>query len=140
MQDVLTLILGGGRGARLYPLTKHRSEPAVPLAGKYRLIDVPISNCLNSGLKYIYVRLFRGTDRMHRRDFVSYGSWVAIGLTCWIIAWIIADAIPVFSDLLRSGYRVYRRVIYRIHGNRELLYRRSVLATVGRATIVMNLH
>jgi hypothetical protein len=37
---------------------------------------------------------------MHRRDFISYGSWVAIGLTCWIIAWIIADAIPVFSDLL----------------------------------------
>jgi hypothetical protein len=37
---------------------------------------------------------------MHRRDLVSYGSWVAIGLTCWIIAWIIADAIPVFSDLL----------------------------------------
>ncbi|KAJ5595402.1 uncharacterized protein N7459_001610 [Penicillium hispanicum] len=52
------------------------------------------------GLKYIYVRLFRGTDRMHRRDLFSIGSWVAIGLTCWIIAWIIADAIPVFSDLL----------------------------------------
>ncbi|KAJ5100562.1 hypothetical protein N7456_006614 [Penicillium angulare] len=52
------------------------------------------------GLKYIYVRLFRGTDRMHRRDLTSYGSWVLIGLTCWIIAWIIADAIPVFSDLL----------------------------------------
>ncbi|KAJ5092448.1 hypothetical protein NUU61_007318 [Penicillium alfredii] len=52
------------------------------------------------GLKYIYVRLFRGSDRMHKRDLVSIGSWVAIGLTCWIIAWIIADAIPVFSDLL----------------------------------------
>ncbi|KAJ5203844.1 uncharacterized protein N7498_004723 [Penicillium cinerascens] len=52
------------------------------------------------GLKYIYVRLFRGTDNMHRRDLKSLGSWVAIGLTCWIIAWIIADAIPVFSDLL----------------------------------------
>ncbi|OKP13522.1 N amino acid transport system protein [Penicillium subrubescens] len=52
------------------------------------------------GLKYIYVRLFRGTDRMHRRDLVSIGSWIAIGLTCWVIAWIIADAIPVFSDLL----------------------------------------
>src|SRR5262245_50611952 len=55
MQEVLTLILGGGRGARLYPLTKHRSEPAVPLAGKYRLIDIPISNCLNSGLQRVYV-------------------------------------------------------------------------------------
>src|ERR1043166_537487 len=55
MQDVLTLILGGGRGARFFPLTKHRSEPAVPVAGKYRLIDIPISNCLNSGLNRIYV-------------------------------------------------------------------------------------
>src|SRR5271157_2545578 len=55
MQDVLTLILGGGRGTRLYPLTQQRSEPAVPLAGKYRLIDVPISNSINSGLNRIYV-------------------------------------------------------------------------------------
>jgi len=55
MQDVLTLILGGGRGTRLYPLTQQRSEPAVPLAGKYRLIDVPMSNSLNSGLNRIYV-------------------------------------------------------------------------------------
>ncbi|CAG8090858.1 unnamed protein product [Penicillium salamii] len=52
------------------------------------------------GLKYIYVRLFRGTDRMHKRDAVAIGSWVGIALTCWVIAWIIADAIPVFSDLL----------------------------------------
>ncbi|KAJ6092438.1 hypothetical protein N7467_004407 [Penicillium canescens] len=52
------------------------------------------------GLKYIYVRLFRGTDRMHKRDLTAVGSWIAIALTCWVIAWIIADAIPVFSDLL----------------------------------------
>lgn len=55
MQDVLTLILGGGHGSGLYPLTRDRSEPAVPIAGKYRLIDIPISNCFNSGLKRIYV-------------------------------------------------------------------------------------
>ncbi|KAJ5504979.1 Amino acid transporter transmembrane [Penicillium fimorum] len=52
------------------------------------------------GLKYIYVRLFRGTDRMHKRDWVAIGSWVGIAFTCWVIAWIIADAVPVFSDLL----------------------------------------
>ncbi len=52
---VLSLILGGGRGTRLYPLTQFRSKPAVPVAGKYRLIDVPISNCINSGLLRIYV-------------------------------------------------------------------------------------
>lgn len=55
MRNVITLVLGGGKGTRLYPLTKYRSKPAVPLAGKYRLIDIPISNCLNSGLNRIYV-------------------------------------------------------------------------------------
>src|SRR6266496_4118812 len=55
MQEVFSLILGGGRGTRLYPLTMLRSKPAVPVAGKYRLIDIPISNCLNSGLNRIYV-------------------------------------------------------------------------------------
>jgi len=51
----ISLILGGGVGSRLYPLTKDRSKPAVPIAGKYRLIDIPISNCLNSGLRKIFV-------------------------------------------------------------------------------------
>src|SRR5215813_5213175 len=54
-KQILSIILGGGVGSRLYPLTKERSKPAVPLGGKYRLIDVPISNCLNSGLNQIYV-------------------------------------------------------------------------------------
>src|ERR1700746_2774836 len=55
MLKVICLILGGGRGTRLYPLTKTRSKPAVPIAGKYRLIDIPISNCINSGLSRVYV-------------------------------------------------------------------------------------
>lgn len=55
MHNVLALILGGGRGTRLHPLTKERSKPAVPLAGKYRLIDIPISNCLNAGVNRIFV-------------------------------------------------------------------------------------
>ena len=52
---VLSIILAGGAGKRLFPLTENRSKPAVPLGGKYRLIDVPISNCINSGLKKIFV-------------------------------------------------------------------------------------
>ena len=52
---VLSIILGGGRGSRLYPLTQERSKPAVPIAGKYRLVDIPISNCINSNLKRIFV-------------------------------------------------------------------------------------
>src|SRR5262245_10751828 len=55
MNDVLTLVLGGGRGTRLFPLTHHRAKPAVPIGGKYRLIDIPLSNCLHAGLKRIYV-------------------------------------------------------------------------------------
>jgi len=54
-KQVLALILGGGQGARLFPLTQQRSKPAVPLGGKYRLIDITVSNCINSGFHYIYV-------------------------------------------------------------------------------------
>jgi glucose-1-phosphate adenylyltransferase len=72
MQDVLTLILGGGRGARLYPLTKHRSEPAVPLAGSYRLIDIPLSNCINSGLNRIYVLTQFLSVSLHRHIAHTY--------------------------------------------------------------------
>ena len=55
MKRVLAIILGGGAGTRLYPLTKMRAKPAVPLAGKYRLIDIPISNCINSDIHKMYV-------------------------------------------------------------------------------------
>ncbi|WP_455168634.1 glucose-1-phosphate adenylyltransferase [Aegicerativicinus sediminis] len=53
--DVLAIILGGGQGSRLYPLTEKRSKPAVPIAGKYRLVDIPISNCINSDIKRMFV-------------------------------------------------------------------------------------
>ena len=55
MDDILGVILGGGRGQRLYPLTRDRAKPAVPIGGKYRLIDIPISNCINSGIFRIAV-------------------------------------------------------------------------------------
>lgn len=54
-KKVLGIILGGGQGSRLYPLTESRSKPAVPIAGKYRLVDIPISNCINSEIKRMYV-------------------------------------------------------------------------------------
>ena len=54
-EKVLGIILGGGQGSRLYPLTKDRSKPAVPIAGKYRLVDIPISNCINADIKRMYV-------------------------------------------------------------------------------------
>jgi glucose-1-phosphate adenylyltransferase len=72
MQEVLSLILGGGRGTRLYPLTKHRSKPAVPVAGKYRLIDIPISNCINSGFNRIYVLTQFLSVSLHRHIANTY--------------------------------------------------------------------
>jgi glucose-1-phosphate adenylyltransferase len=80
MRSVLALILGGGRGTRLYPLTRSRSKPAVPVAGKYRLIDIPISNCINSGLHKIYVltqflsvSLHRHIANTYKFDMFSHG-------------------------------------------------------------------
>ncbi len=65
-KNVIALILGGGQGTRLYPLTKMRAKPAVPIAGKYRLIDIPLSNCINSGLNKIYVITQFNSDSLHR--------------------------------------------------------------------------
>ena len=72
MDNVISVILGGGRGTRLYPLTKERSKPAVPLAGKYRLIDIPISNCLNSDLNKIYVLTQFNSASLHRHITRAY--------------------------------------------------------------------
>lgn len=72
MKNVLALVLGGGRGTRLYPLTKFRSKPAVPLAGKYRLIDIPLSNCINSGVDRIYVLTQFNSVSLHRHIRRTY--------------------------------------------------------------------
>jgi len=70
--NVLAVIMGGGQGARLFPLTKERSKPAVPLAGKYRLVDIPISNCINSNLRRIYVLTQFNSASLHRHISQSY--------------------------------------------------------------------
>src|SRR5205809_6339331 len=72
MQDVLGVILGGGRGTRLFPLTSHRSKPAVPIGGKYRLIDIPISNCLNSNLRRIFVLTQFNSESLNRHLSLTY--------------------------------------------------------------------
>jgi glucose-1-phosphate adenylyltransferase len=72
MRDVVTLVLGGGQGTRLYPLTKYRSKPAVPVAGKYRLIDIPLSNCINSGLNRCYVITQFNSVSLHRHIRSTY--------------------------------------------------------------------
>ncbi len=72
MRRVLAIILGGGKGTRLFPLTQYRSKPAVPLAGKYRLIDIPISNCINSGINRIYLLTQFNSVSLHRHIRQTY--------------------------------------------------------------------
>jgi len=72
MDDVLGVILGGGRGARLSPLTLHRSKPAVPIGGKYRLIDIPISNCLNAKLRRIFVLTQYNSESLNKHINQTY--------------------------------------------------------------------
>lgn len=71
-QRTLAIIMGGGAGTRLFPLTKDRSKPAVPIGGKYRIVDIPISNCLNSGLRSIYVLTQFNSMSLHRHIQASY--------------------------------------------------------------------
>src|ERR1700738_3892561 len=71
-RDVISVILGGGAGTRLYPLTKERSKPAVPLAGKYRIVDIPVSNCINSGLRRVYVLTQFNSASLHKHINSSY--------------------------------------------------------------------
>ena len=72
LQRTLAIIMGGGAGTRLFPLTKDRAKPAVPVGGKYRIVDIPISNCLNSGLRSIYVLTQFNSMSLHRHIQDSY--------------------------------------------------------------------
>lgn len=72
MKEMLSVILGGGAGTRLYPLTANRSKPAVPIAGKYRLVDIPISNCLNSGISRMFVLTMYNSASLNRHIKNTY--------------------------------------------------------------------
>jgi glucose-1-phosphate adenylyltransferase len=72
MKNVLAIVLGGGKGTRLYPLTKMRAKPAVPFGGKYRLVDIPISNCINSGFKKIYILTQFNSASLHNHIANTY--------------------------------------------------------------------
>ena len=141
MKNVLTLVLGGGRGTRLYPLTKFRSKPAVPVGGKYRLIDIPLSNCIHSGLNQIYLLTQFNSASLHRHIRSTYnfdafsGGFVEILAAQQTIAnadWYqgTADAVrhnlryiqqrEVSEVLILSGDQLYRTNFQgMIHSHRE---------------------
>ncbi len=95
MKDVTAIILGGGRGSRLYPLTLERSKPAVSFAGKYRLIDVPISNCINSGVKKIFILTQFLSASLHRHIMQTYAFDV---FTDGFVDILAAEQTPDKSD------------------------------------------
>ncbi len=95
MKDVVAIILGGGRGTRLFPLTLERAKPAVAFAGKYRLIDVPISNCINSDIRRVFILTQFLSTSLHRHIMQTYQfDWFTDGF----IDILAAEQTPQSSD------------------------------------------
>ena len=111
MNDVLGIIMGGGRGARLHPLTAMRSKPAVPIAGKYRLIDIPISNCINSGIFRVAILTQFNSVSLHRHISQAYNfdafhtGWVDI---------LAAEQTPESGDWYQGTADAVRKQLFEI--------------------------
>lgn len=115
LNDVLGVILGGGVGKRLYPLTKQRAKPAVPIAGRYRLIDVPLSNCINSGIQRIAVLTQFNSVSLHRHITQTYNfdafhdGWVQI---------LAAEQTPRSTDWYQGTADAVRKQLFEIRATR----------------------
>ena len=149
--NVLAVVMGGGQGTRLFPLTKERSKPAVPLAGKYRLVDIPISNCINSNLRRIYVLTQFNSASLHRHISQSYkfdhfsGGFVEIlaaEQTFTAKSWYEGTADAVRKNLahllnhdwehllILSGDQLYRMDVRRIIAQHIETYADLTIATI----------
>jgi glucose-1-phosphate adenylyltransferase len=117
MNEVLGVILGGGRGSRLFPLTEQRSKPAVPIAGKYRLIDIPVSNCLNSNLRRIYVLTQYNSESLNRHLSSTYKFDVFSNAFVSVLAAEQTEESPDWfqgtADAVRQNLRYLRGHRYR---------------------------
>jgi glucose-1-phosphate adenylyltransferase len=111
MNNVLGVIMGGGRGSRLHPLTKLRSKPAVPIAGKYRLIDIPISNCINSGIFRVAILTQFNSVSLHRHISQAYNFDVFH--TGWVQIWA-AEQTPQSADWYQGTADAVRKQLFEI--------------------------
>lgn len=114
MKEVISVILGGGAGSRLHPLTYRRSKPAVPLAGRYRLIDIPISNCINSNLDRIFVLTQFNSASLNRHiqkayQFDRFGSG--------FVTILAAEQTPTSKDWFQGTADAVRRVLMHINSH-----------------------
>jgi glucose-1-phosphate adenylyltransferase len=115
MNDILALILGGGRGSRLFPLTMLRSKPAVPIAGKYRLIDIPISNCINSGIYRIDVLTQFNSHSLHRHITQTY-NFDAFHLG--FVEILAAEQTPESADWYQGTADAVRKQLFQLRSSR----------------------
>ena len=111
MNIVLGVIMGGGKGTRLHPLTKMRSKPALPIAGKYRLIDIPISNCINSGIYRVAVLTQFNSVSLHRHISQAYNFDVFH--TGWVQIWA-AEQTPQSVDWYQGTADAVRKQLFEI--------------------------
>jgi glucose-1-phosphate adenylyltransferase len=109
MKKVLAIILGGGAGTRLYPLTKQRAKPAVPLAGKYRLIDIPVSNCINSEITNIYVLTQFNSASLNRHIARTYNF---AGFTDGFVEVLAAQQTPENPNWFQGTADAVRQYIW----------------------------
>jgi glucose-1-phosphate adenylyltransferase len=129
--SVLGVVLGGGQGTRLYPLTKERSKPAVPLAGKYRLVDIPISNCLNSGINQIFVLTQFNSTSLNRHIAQAYKFDM---FTKGFVDILAAEQTPESADWYQGTADAVRQSMRHIERNAHEL----VLITSGDALYRMD--
>lgn len=111
MNNVLGVIMGGGKGTRLHPLTRMRSKPAVPIAGKYRLIDIPISNCINSGIYRVAILTQFNSVSLHRHISQAYNFDVFH--TGWVQIWA-AEQTPQSADWYQGTADAVRKQLFEI--------------------------
>jgi glucose-1-phosphate adenylyltransferase len=114
LNQILAVILGGGRGSRLYPLTKMRAKPAVPIAGKYRLIDIPLSNCINSGIFQIAVLTQFNSVSLHRHinNTYTFDSFHSGFVQIWA-----AEQTNEISDWYQGTADAVRKQLYQIRSS-----------------------
>ncbi len=149
--NVLAVIMGGGVGTRLFPLTRDRAKPAVPLAGKYRLVDIPISNCINSGMRRIYLLTQFNSTSLHRhisqtykfdQFMVGFVEILAAQMTLTDSTWYQGTADAVRKNLVHflnhdfeyivilSGDQLYRMDLRRIIAQHIETYADVTVATL----------
>lgn len=115
LDNVLAVVLGGGRGSRLWPLTSQRSKPAVPIAGKYRLIDIPISNCINSGIYRVAVLTQFNSVSLHRHIARTY--FFDAFHTGWVQIWAAEQTMST-ADWYQGTADAVRKQLFEIKAAR----------------------